>query len=67
MTQGRMKYRGSTRGAVMSDNAVVAKRMITKDVLGPSESSVGLVRVSESRFESLEDVFPLNMVNVIGC
>lgn len=32
-THGRMKYRGSTRGAVISDRAVVMSQMSTNDVL----------------------------------
>lgn len=42
ITHGMMKYRGSTRGAVISERAVVSTNMRRKEVLG-SCSSVELI------------------------
>lgn len=42
ITQGMMKYRGSTRGAVIRESAVERMNMSTKEVLGSSFCSVGL-------------------------
>ena len=35
MTQGMMKYRGSTSGAVTNDKLVVTRKIQRKDVVGP--------------------------------
>lgn len=36
ITHGMMKYRGSTSGAVINDRAVDRRKMMRKEVLGPS-------------------------------
>lgn len=41
ITQGMMKYRGSTSGAVMSESAVERMKMSRKDVLGSLDCIVG--------------------------
>ena len=40
MTHGMMKYRGSTRGAVMSDSAVVRRNMRRNETVGPLSFTV---------------------------
>ena len=35
ITQGMMKYRGSTNGAVMRESVVVRRKMVAKAVVGP--------------------------------
>lgn len=35
-----MKYRGSTSGAVMSESALVRRRIKRKEVVGPSSSTI---------------------------
>lgn len=43
ITHGIIKYRGSTRGAVISESAVERMKMRKKEVLGPSFCAGGLV------------------------